>query len=161
MVGNIISALKMKINALHLHNLYIEEPGLAPSLNSREHILSLYLLNGHYSSIHLSAHSIICKFLNHLLSTECVINTMVGIQFSLSVRSDFLWPHGLQHDRLPCPTPTPKACSKSCPLSQWCHQTISSSIVPFSSFLQSLPASRSFPKSQFFAPGGQHIGVSA
>ena len=91
----------------------------------------------------------------------CLFFIVSPVQFSHSVVSDSLWPHGLQHDRLPCPTPTPKACSKSCPLSQWCHQTISSSIVPFSSFLQSLPASRSFPKSQFFAPGGQHIGVSA
>ena len=93
----------MKRNALHLHNLCVEEPGLVPSLNSREHILSLHLLNGHYSSIHLFVHSIICIFLNQLLSTEFVLNTMVGIQFSWSVRSDYLWPHGLQHDRLPCP----------------------------------------------------------
>ena len=82
MVGNIISALKMKRNALHLHNLYMEEPELVASLNYREHILSLHLLNGHYSSIHLSAHSIICIFLNQLLSIECVLNTIVGIQFS-------------------------------------------------------------------------------
>ena len=66
----------------NLHNLYMEEPELVPSLNSREHILSLHLLNGHYSSIHLSAHSIICIFLNQLLSIECVLNTIVGIQFS-------------------------------------------------------------------------------
>ena len=161
MVGNIISALKMKRNALHLHNLYMEEPELVPSLNSREHILSLHLLNGHYSSIHLSAHSIICIFLNQLLSIECVLNTIVGIQFSWSVRPDYLWPHGLQHDRLPCPSPTPKAYSKSCPLSQWCHQTISSSVVHFFSFLQFFPASGSFPMNQFFAPRGQCIGVSA
>ena len=77
----------MKRNALHLHNLCVEEPGLVPSLNSREHILSLHLLNGHYSSIHLFVHSIICIFLNQLLSTEFVLNTMVGIQFSWSVRS--------------------------------------------------------------------------
>ena len=75
--------------------------------------------------------------------------------------SDSLWPHGLQHARLPCPSPTPKACSNSCPSSQWCHPTISSSVVPFFSCLQSFPASRSFPMSQFFASGGQSIGVSA
>ena len=81
--------------------------------------------------------------------------------FSRSVVSDSLWPHGLQHARLPCPSPTPRACSNSCPSSRWCHQTISSSVVPFSSCLPSLPASGSFPMSQFFTSGGQSIGVSA
>ena len=69
--------------------------------------------------------------------------------------SDSLWPHGLHHTRLPCPSPTPGACSNSHPLSQWCHPTISSSVVPFSSHLQSFPASGSSPVSQFFASGGQ------
>ena len=68
---------------------------------------------------------------------------------------------GQQHTRLPCPSPTPGACSNSCPLSQWCHPTISSSVVPFSSHLQSFPASGSFQMSQFFTSGGQSIGVSA
>ena len=71
-----------------------------------------------------------------------------------------LWPHGLQHARLLCPSPTSWACSNSCPLSPGCHPTISSSIVPFSSCLQSRPASGSFPMSQFFTSGGQNIGVS-
>ena len=72
-----------------------------------------------------------------------------------------LWdPHGLQHARPPCPSPTPGVYSNSCPLSQWCHPTISSCVVPFSSCLQSFPASGSFPVSQFFASGGQSIGVS-
>ena len=66
-----------------------------------------------------------------------------------------------EHARPPCPTPTPRVYSKSCPLSQWCHPTISSSVIPFSSCLQSFPASRSFPMSQLFASGGQSIGVSA
>ena len=74
--------------------------------------------------------------------------------------SESLWPHGLQHARLPCPSPTPGACSNSCPLSWWCHSTISSSFVPFSSSLQSFPASGSFPMSQF-SSGGQSIGASA
>ena len=83
-------------------------------------------------------------------------------QFSCSFVSDSLWPHGLQHTRLPCPSPTPRAYPNSCPLSPWCHPTISSySVVPFSSHLQSFPASRYFPMSQFFALGGQDIGVSA
>ena len=70
------------------------------------------------------------------------------------------WPHGLQHARFPCPSPTPEACSNSCLSSWWCHPTISSSVVPFSCF-QSFPASGSFPRSQFFASGGQSIRVSA
>ena len=81
--------------------------------------------------------------------------------FSRSVMSNSLQPHGLQHARLPCPSPSPRACSNSCPLSRWCHPTISSSVVPFSSCLQSFPASGSFLMSQFFAPGGQSIGASA
>ena len=84
-----------------------------------------------------------------------------SVQFSLSVVSNSLRPRGLQHTRLPCPSPTLGACSKSCPLSQWCHPAISSSVVPFSSCLQSFPASGSFPMSQFFASDGQSIGVSA
>ena len=75
--------------------------------------------------------------------------------------SNSLRPHGLQHARLPCPSPTPRACSNSCPLSQWCHPTISSSVVPFSSCLQSFPASESFQMSQFFVAGGWSIGASA
>ena len=81
--------------------------------------------------------------------------------FSHSVVSDSLWPHGLQHATLPCPSPTPRACSHSCPSSQWCHPTISSSVIPFSSCFQSFPAPGSFPMSQFFASGGQSIGASA
>ena len=84
-----------------------------------------------------------------------------SVQFSPSVVSDSLRPHGPQHTRPPCPSPTPGACSNSCPLSWWCHPTISSSVVPFSSCPQSFPASGSFPVSQFFASGGQSIGVSA
>ena len=81
--------------------------------------------------------------------------------FSCSVMSASWWPHGLQHTRLPYPSPSPGACSNSCSSSQWCHPTISSSVVPFSSCLQSFPASGSFLMSQFFASGGQSIGVSA
>ena len=83
-------------------------------------------------------------------------------QFILVVQScSTLQPHGLQHARLPCPSPAPGVCSNSCPSSQWCHPTISSSVVPLSSCLQSFPASGSLPMSQFFASGGQSIGVSA
>ena len=81
--------------------------------------------------------------------------------FSRSVMADSLQPHGLQHARVPCPSPSPGVYSNSCPLSQWCHPTISSSVIPFSSCPQSFPASRSFPISQHFASGGQSIGASA
>ena len=84
-----------------------------------------------------------------------------SVQFSHSVMSDSLRPHGLQYTRLPCPSPTPRAYSNSCPLSRQCHPTISSSVIPFSSCLQSFPASESFQMSQFFSSGGQSIGVSA
>ena len=83
-----------------------------------------------------------------------------SLQFSSSVVSDSLWPHGLQNSRPPCPSPTPKACSNSCPLCWWCHPTISSSVFPFSSCLQYFPESGSFPMSQFLESGGQSIGAS-
>ena len=84
-----------------------------------------------------------------------------SVHFSRSVVSDSFPPHGLQHPRLPCPSPTLRVYPNSCPLSRWCHPTISSSVVPFSSCPQSLPASRSFQMSQLFASGGQSISVSA
>ena len=83
-----------------------------------------------------------------------------SVQFSCSVMFDSLWPHELQHTRLSCPSPTPEACSHSCPLNWWCHPTISSSVVPFSSHLQFFPASGSFPMSQFFSSHGQSIRAS-
>ena len=83
------------------------------------------------------------------------------VQFSHLVMSDSLRPHGLQHASLLCPSPTPVVYSNSCPFSRWCHPTFSSSVIPFSSCLQSFPASGSFQMSQFFASGGQSIGVSA
>ena len=84
-----------------------------------------------------------------------------SVQFSHSVVSDSLRPHGLQHARPPCPSPAPRVYPNSCPLSWWCHPTISSSVVPFSSRLQSFPVSGSFQMSQLFTSGGQSIGVSA
>ena len=89
----------------------------------------------------------------------CLLCT--AVQFSRSVMSDSLQTHGLQHSRLPCPSPTPEACSNSCPSSRGCHPITSSSVVPFSSCLQSFPVSGSFPRSQFFTSGGQSIGESA
>ena len=84
-----------------------------------------------------------------------------SVQSSHSVVSNSLWPHGLQQARPPCPSPTPGDYSNSCPLSQWWHPTISSSVIPFSFRLQSFPASESFQMSQLFASGGQSIGASA
>ena len=96
------------------------------------------------------------------------VQTMVGImvqfnsvQFSHSVVPNSLQPRGLQLSRLPCPSPTPGDCSNSCLTCQWCHTTISSSVIPFSSYIQSFPLSRSFQMSHFFTSGSQSIGVSA
>ena len=99
----------------------------------------------------------ILKTLSLILKTlSCCLQNSSVTQSCPTMR-----PHGLQHTRPPCPLPTPRAYSNSCPSSQWCHPTISSSVVPFSSCLQSFPASGSFTKSQVFVWGGQHIGVSA
>ena len=89
--------------------------------------------------------------------SQTQMSTPYMIQFSRSVMFDFLQPHGKQHARPPCPPPTPRVYSNSCPSSRWCHPTIPSSVVPFSSCLQSFPAS----VSQFFTSGGQSIGISA
>ena len=86
---------------------------------------------------------------------------MLLLLFSHQVVSAFLQPHGLQHTRLLCPSLSPRVCSNSCPLNQWCHPTISSSVIPLSSCIQPFPASRSFPMSWLFASVGRSIGVSA
>ena len=91
-------------------------------------------------------------------SRQIILKLISSVQ---SLVSDSLQPHGLQHARPPCPSPTPRVYSNSCPLGQWCHPTTSSSVVPFSSCLLSFPASGSVPVSQFFASGGQSIGASA
>ena len=88
-------------------------------------------------------------------------SSLFFVQFGCLVMSNSLGPHGRQPSRLSCPSPTPVAYSNSCPSSWWCHPTISSSVIPFSSCLQSFPALGSFPMSQFFAWGGESIGVSA
>ena len=102
---------------------------------------------------------------NYLLCVERYLipdlTSFSSVHFSLSVVSDSLPPHDSQQARPPCPSPTPRVHSNPCPSSQWCHPTISSSVVPFSSCPQSLLASGSFPMSQLFAWGGQSIGVSA
>ena len=108
-----------------------------------------------------TARSSCCTFLSTSFShPNLTSRKFSSVLFSCSVMSDSLWPHGLKHARPPCPSLYPGACSNSCPLSRWCHPTISSSVVPFSSCLQSFSASRSFQMSEFFASGGQSIGVS-
>ena len=94
-------------------------------------------------------------------STSLICKQRLVLLFSHSVVSNSLWLHALQHARLPCPSPSPGARSNSCPLSWWYHPTISFSVIPFSSCLQSFPASGSFPMSQFFASGGQRTEASA
>ena len=91
----------------------------------------------------------------------CVGPLFPSVQFSHSVVSNYLRPHELQHTRLPCPSPTPRTCSNSCPSSQWWHPTISSSVIPFFSCLQYFPTSESLLMSQFFTSGGLIIGVLA
>ena len=99
-------------------------------------------------------------YLNHI-AIHLKLIQHCKLLFSHSVMSNSLRPHGLQHTRLPCPSPPPGACSNSCPLHQWCHPTILSSVVHFSSRLPSFPASESFPVNQLFTSGGQSIGASA
>ena len=108
----------------------------------------------YYINIHMYTYT-------HRYINVCTHTHVYIYQFSHSVVSDSLWPRGLMRARPPCPAPTPRACSNPCPSSWWCHPAISSSVTPFSSFLHSFPASGSFPKSQFFASGGQSIGASA
>ena len=102
--------------------------------------------------------SVIMLWRIHLHSSSVQFSS---VQFTCSVLSDSLWPHELQHTRPPCPSPTPGVHPNSCPSSRRCHPAISSSVVPFSSCPQSLPASESFPMSQLVARGGQSTGVSA
>ena len=100
-----------------------------------------------------------CVFAKQIISSKPL--QKFSVQFSCSVMSNSLWPHGMQHARPTCLSPTPGVYSNSCPLSWWCHPTISSSVIPFSSRLQSFPASGSFQMSQLFTSGGQSIGASA
>ena len=116
------------------------------------------LLQHHSSKTSILWHSdFLTVQLSHpYMTTGKIISSVHSLR---RVRS--LWPHGLQHARLPCPSPTPRACSNSCSLSRWCHTPISFSVISLSSCLQSFPASGSFPMNQFFASGGQTIGASA
>ena len=116
-------------------------------LSAKYRIYLKVFLKDRYSLIHAIANIMFFIMLN-------------SVQFNQSVMSDSLQPHRLQHARPPCPSPTPRTYSNSCPWCWWCDLTISSSVIPFSTCLQSFHASGSFPMSQFFASGGQSIGVS-
>jgi len=113
------------------------------------------------SSLLFSPMSVILKFMSSFSFLTLFSVQFSSVQFSCSVVSDSLRPHELQHARPPCPSPTLRVHPNSCALSRWCHPAISSSVIPFSSCPQSLPASQSFPMSQLFIWGGQSIGVSA
>ena len=119
------------------------------------YIFLCYILNSSHRLLPLLCAQV-CFLYLHLHSVQ-----LSSVQFSRSVMSESLPPHELQHTRPPCPSPTPGVHSNSRPSSRWCHPAISSSVIPFSSCPQSLPASESFPMSQLFAWGGQSTGVSA
>ena len=125
------------------------EPGELTTLPSNPFLLDSYLL------------TILSSSQRKPVSTLPIAEDNNSVQFSHSVMSDSLQPHELQHARPPCPSPIPWVYPNSCPSSWWCHPTISSSVVPFSSCPQSLPTSGPFPISQLFAPGGQSIRISA
>ena len=120
-------------------------------------ICSLVSYLSHQNINFMRAETLFCLWYD----PQNLVQLLSSVQFSHSVVSDSLWPHGLKHARPPCPSPTPGVHSNSCPSSQWCYPAISSSVIPFSSCPQSLPASESFPMSQLFAWSGQSIGVSA
>ena len=118
---------------------------------------NLVINNFKYSTV---IYELVYHTLSNDLVTGLITTTRLKWLFSHSVVSNSLQPHGLQHARPPCPSPSPGACSNSSTLSQWCHPTILSSVIPFSTCLQSFPASGSFLMSQPFTSGGQNIGAS-
>ena len=141
-------------------------PWNSPSQNTG--VGSLSLLQGILPTQESNQGLLHCKLILYQLSYQgspflCIAHGIIcdSVQFSCSVMSDSLQPHGPQHTKPPCPSPTPGVYSNSCPLSQWYHPTILSSVIPFSSCLQSFPASGSFQMSHLFSSGGQSIGVSA
>ena len=130
---------------------------LFQSLNILNYISRYIFISSYLDASYFLPRTKISYLSNFITQIIC----LGSVQFSHSVMSNSLWPHGLQHTRLPCPLPTLRAYSNSYPSSRWCHATFSSSVVPSSSCLQSFPASGSFQMSQFFTSGGQSIGVSA
>ena len=135
--------------------MYCCTPGSLSSTISRSLLKFMSI-----ESVMLSNHLILCKAMKTKGEGSDGMSMWWWL-FSLSVMSNSLQPHGLQHTRHPCPSPTPGVYSNSCPLSRWCHPTISSSVIPFSSCPQTFPESGSIPTSQLFASSGQSIGVAA
>ena len=129
----------------------------------KKHFYSYIFITHYFCHILIKCQYIfyVSIFLLWMYADHASWNKAISAQFSHSVMSDSLWPHESQHARSPCPSSTPGVHSNSCPLSWWCHPAISSSVFPFSSCPQTLPASESFPMSQLFAWGGQSTGVSA
>ena len=123
-------------------------------------VVLLHIILMHISSVQFSRSVVSDSYLRYLVLKNHY-SVLSSVRFSHSVASNSLRPHESQHARPPCPSPTPRVHSDSCPLSQWCHPAISSSVIPSSSCPQSLPASESFPMSQLFAWGGQSAGASA
>ena len=142
---------KMDIGSLVLHALIPTPSGGGVTQN--------YLPNS--PLLHVTQHRGEHKERNSTNKIKDCYSGLQSVQFSCLVMFSSLWPHRLQHARPSCPSPTPGVYSNSCPSSGWCHPTISSSVIPFSSHLQSFPESGSFQRSQFFSSGGQSIGVSA
>ena len=150
---------------------WIESNMTAPKIlpSKQKSVLNIKVkLKLEVASAYIALHSLTIFFLwiglgKSVFAYNCgfLISYILSVQFSHSVLSDSLRPQGLQHAGLPYPSPTPSAYSNSCPLRWWCHPSISPSVVPFSSHLQSFQASGSFQMSQFLASGGQNIGVSA
>ena len=147
LINNIHSSTYLSI--FYLLNFGSIHSFFSPNTKSRFYLL----LRAFYSLFTITYHFL-------LLSGEKNLQ-FSSVQFSRSVVSNSLWPHESQHTRPPCPSPSPGVHSNSRPLSRWCHPAISSSVVPFSSCPQFLPASESFPVSQLFAWGGQNTGVSS
>ena len=138
----------------------VSSPGNSPGQNTG--VGSCFHLQGIFPTQGSNPGLLHCRQILYQLSYQgSPILNISSAQFSRSVVSDSLWPHELQHARPPCPSPTPGAHSNPCPLSWWCHPTILSSVVPFSSCSQSFPASGSLQMSQLFASGGQSTGISA
>ena len=141
----------MNIHKLHLKTCYICEHSLTPK------VCCLLCWKSSSKGPLKTFHFVFLASCSSLSQT----GTFSSVQFSCSVVSDSLWPHELKHTRPPCPSPTPGVHPNPCPSSRWCHPTISSSVVPFSSCPQTFSASGSFQMSQLFASGGQSTGVSA
>ena len=149
------SFFKCKVRLVRFFEIFLVSWGKMVLLQTS--LLELVFAASHRFWIFMLLFSFVCR--HSLISL--VIHWLLQFSSVHSVVSDSLWPHGLQRARLPCTSPSPGACSNSCPLSLWCHPTTSSSAIPFFSCFQSFPASGSFQMSQFFTSGGQSIGASA